>query len=47
VIFVGHARREGRWKIGKTATHDMLKTTQVTKTAPIFAISLPCYSVLA
>jgi hypothetical protein len=33
--------------LGKLATHDVLKTTHLTKTAPIFAFSLPCNSVLS
>ena len=33
--------------LGKLATHDVLKTTHLTKTAPIFTFSLPCNSVLS
>jgi len=33
--------------LGKLATHNVLKTTHLTKTAPIFAFSLPCNSVLS
>ena len=31
--------------LGKLATHDVLKMTHLTKTAPIFTFSLPCNSV--
>ena len=33
--------------LGKLATHDVLKMTHLTKTAPIFTFSLPCNSVLS
>jgi hypothetical protein len=33
--------------LGKLATHDVLKTTHLTKTAPIFTFSLPCNCVLS
>jgi hypothetical protein len=33
--------------LGKFATLDVLKTTHLTKTAPIFAFSLPCNSALS
>ena len=32
--------------LGELVTHDVLKTTHLTKTAPIFTFSLPCNSVL-
>ena len=37
----------GARALGKLATHDVLKTTHLTKTAPIFTFSLPCNSVLS
>ena len=35
------------YTLGKLATHDVLKTTHLTKTAHIFIFSLPCNSVLS
>ena len=41
------ARCVTKTSLGKLATHDVLKMTHLTKTAPIFTFSLPCNSVLS
>jgi len=40
-------RRPAPDSLGKLATHNVLKSTHLTKTALIFAFSLPCNSVLS